>query len=62
MLPRDEAEAAAAIERIDALAAEEDLTVLGWRELPTDPDAATWAPSPGTPCRASGSCSSVAWS
>ncbi|OLL96597.1 Glutamate synthase [NADPH] large chain [Pseudonocardia sp. Ae406_Ps2] len=40
MLPRDEAEAAAAIERIDALAAEEDLTVLGWRELPTDPDAA----------------------
>ncbi|WP_425571556.1 glutamate synthase large subunit [Pseudonocardia tropica] len=40
MLPRDGAEAAAAIERIDALAAEEDLTVLGWRELPTDPDAA----------------------
>ncbi|MGM0722742.1 glutamate synthase large subunit [Pseudonocardia alni] len=40
MLPRDEDEAAAAIERIDALAAEEDLTVLGWREIPTDPDAA----------------------
>ncbi|WP_374231417.1 glutamate synthase large subunit [Pseudonocardia sp. DR1-2] len=40
MLPRDEAEAAAAIERIGELAAEEDLTVLGWRELPTDPDAA----------------------
>ncbi|WP_374210134.1 glutamate synthase large subunit [Pseudonocardia sp. McavD-2-B] len=40
MLPRDEDEAAAAIERIDALAAEEDLTVLGWREIPTDADAA----------------------
>ncbi|WP_374108911.1 glutamate synthase large subunit [Pseudonocardia sp. ICBG1293] len=40
MLPRDETEAAAAIDRIDVLAAEENLTVLGWRELPTDPDAA----------------------
>ncbi|WP_422785675.1 glutamate synthase large subunit [Pseudonocardia spirodelae] len=40
MLPRDEAAAAEAVERIGALAAEEGLTVLGWRELPTDPDAA----------------------
>ncbi|MFP5071530.1 glutamate synthase large subunit [Pseudonocardia nantongensis] len=45
MLPQDEGEAAAAVARVDELAAEENLTVLGWRELPTDPDAADLGPT-----------------
>ncbi|MEV5575122.1 glutamate synthase large subunit [Spirillospora sp. NPDC052269] len=35
-LPKDEAERAAAVERIETLCVEEGLTVLGWRELPHD--------------------------
>ena len=37
-LPLDPAERAAACEQIDAIANEEGLQVLGWRELPVDPD------------------------
>ncbi|MFP5022182.1 glutamate synthase large subunit [Pseudonocardia phyllosphaerae] len=45
MLPRDETAAAADVARIEELAAEEDLYVLGWRALPTDPDAADLGPT-----------------
>ncbi|MFC4460408.1 glutamate synthase large subunit [Pseudonocardia nematodicida] len=45
MLPQDPAEADAAVARVDELAAEENLTVLGWRDLPTDPDAADLGPT-----------------
>ena len=45
MVPQDADEAATAMAAIDALAAEEDLRVLGWREIPTDPDAADLGPS-----------------
>ena len=38
-LPGDEAEVAAAQERIAALAAEEGLAVLGWRDVPVDPSS-----------------------
>ena len=44
-LPADPAEADAAVARIDVLAAEENLRVLGWRELPVDPDGADIGPS-----------------
>ena len=37
-LPQDPDDAAKAIARIEELAAEENLTVLGWRELPTTPE------------------------
>ncbi|MBC7632080.1 glutamate synthase large subunit [Aeromicrobium sp.] len=37
-LPIEEAEAAVARDRIEALAVEEGLTVLGWREVPINPD------------------------
>ncbi|MBD3930175.1 glutamate synthase large subunit [Streptomyces chumphonensis] len=37
-LPADEAEAEAATSRIGAIAAEEGLTVLGWREVPVAPE------------------------
>jgi glutamate synthase (NADPH) large chain len=37
-LPQDPDDAAKAIARIEELAAEENLTVLGWREMPTTPD------------------------
>ncbi|MEU7133800.1 glutamate synthase large subunit [Streptomyces sp. NPDC046261] len=37
-LPADEQEAAAAVSRIETIAAEEGLTVLGWREVPVAPD------------------------
>ncbi|PJJ63158.1 glutamate synthase large subunit [Compostimonas suwonensis] len=37
-LPTDEAERAAAVERIAQLAASEDLRVLGWREVPVRPE------------------------
>ena len=39
-LPQDPAERAAAREQIEAIAADEGLEVLGWRELPVDPDGA----------------------
>ncbi|MHA6795887.1 glutamate synthase large subunit [Pseudonocardia bannensis] len=44
-LPRDPADADAAVEKINALAAEENLRVLGWRELPTDPEKADLGPT-----------------
>jgi glutamate synthase (NADPH/NADH) large chain len=44
-LPADPAAADEAVARIDALAAEEDLTVLGWRDLPVDPDGADLGPT-----------------
>lgn len=37
-LPADGTAQAVAVERIEAIAAEEDLTVLGWREVPVTPD------------------------
>ncbi|GAA0954569.1 glutamate synthase large subunit [Kribbella koreensis] len=37
-LPQDPDDASKAIARIEELAAEENLTVLGWREMPTTPD------------------------
>ncbi|MFE9842943.1 glutamate synthase large subunit [Streptomyces goshikiensis] len=37
-LPADGTAQAAAVERIEAIAAEEHLTVLGWREVPVTPD------------------------
>src|ERR1700710_1366241 len=37
-LPVDEAERAARVADVTGLAAEEGLTVLGWREVPVDPD------------------------
>jgi glutamate synthase (NADPH/NADH) large chain/glutamate synthase (ferredoxin) len=39
-LPQDSVARAAAREHVEAIAAEEGLTVLGWREVPTDPDGA----------------------
>ncbi|MBC7375287.1 MAG: glutamate synthase large subunit, partial [Frankiales bacterium] len=39
-LPQDEAEAAAARRSVAAIAVEEGLAVLAWRELPVDPDGA----------------------
>ncbi|MGE3288843.1 MAG: glutamate synthase large subunit [Pseudonocardia sp.] len=44
-LPTDRSAADEAVARIDALVAEENLTVLGWRELPTDPDGADLGPT-----------------
>ncbi len=44
-LPSDRAEADDAVAQIDALVAEEGLRVLGWRELPVDPDAADLGPT-----------------
>ncbi|HYO35730.1 MAG TPA: glutamate synthase subunit alpha, partial [Geodermatophilus sp.] len=44
-LPVDEAERAARVEDVVRLAAEEGLTVLGWRELPVDPDGADVGPT-----------------
>src|SRR4051812_17980203 len=44
-LPTDAEKAASAVARIEALAAEENLRVLGWRELPTDVDRADIGPS-----------------
>ena len=47
-----------AVAEIDRLAAEEGLRVLGWRELPVDPEGATSAPRHAPRCPASASCSS----
>ncbi|HZH20505.1 MAG TPA: glutamate synthase subunit alpha, partial [Geodermatophilus sp.] len=44
-LPVDETERAARVEDVARLAAEEGLTVLGWRELPVDPDGADVGPT-----------------
>jgi glutamate synthase (NADPH) large chain len=44
-LPRDAADADAAVAEIDRLADEEGLVVLGWRALPTDPDGADLGPT-----------------
>jgi glutamate synthase (NADPH/NADH) large chain len=44
-LPADEAERAAVVATVAGLAAEEGLTVLGWRELPVDPDGADLGPT-----------------
>ncbi|MGY1618470.1 glutamate synthase large subunit [Geodermatophilus sp. SYSU D00691] len=44
-LPVDEAERAARVEDVARLAAEEGLTVLGWREVPVDPEGADVGPT-----------------
>ena len=44
-LAADPGKAAAAVARIEELAAEEDLRVLGWRELPTNVEKADIGPS-----------------
>src|SRR4051812_3289430 len=44
-LPVERDRADEAIARIDAIAAEEGLRVLGWRDLPTDPEKADLGPS-----------------
>ena len=44
-LPTDDEQAATAVARIEKLAAEESLRVLGWRECPTDVDRADLGPS-----------------
>ncbi|MGY1842904.1 glutamate synthase large subunit [Modestobacter sp. SYSU DS0875] len=44
-LPADEAERATVVDGVAALAAQEGLTVLGWRELPVDPDGADLGPT-----------------
>jgi glutamate synthase (NADPH/NADH) large chain len=44
-LPVDEEKADAAVAEIDRIADEEGLVVLGWRALPTDPDAADLGPT-----------------
>src|SRR3712207_6513913 len=44
-LPAEEDERAARVEDVARLAAEEGLTVLGWRELPVDPDGADVGPT-----------------
>ena len=44
-LPPDTDAAAAAVADIERLAAEEDLRVLGWRDLPTDPERADLGPT-----------------
>ena len=44
-LPTDAAKADAAVAEIGRIADEEGLVVLGWRELPTDPDAADLGPT-----------------
>ena len=44
-LPTDEEKAATAIAEIEKLAAEENLRVLGWRDVPTDVDKADLGPS-----------------
>jgi glutamate synthase (NADPH/NADH) large chain len=52
-LPVDEAERAARVEDVARLAGEEGLAVLGWREVPVDPDGADVGPRPwaGAPTR-----------
>ncbi|HEY8372838.1 MAG TPA: glutamate synthase large subunit [Pseudonocardiaceae bacterium] len=44
-LPVDEAERAAARQLVERIAAEESLRVLGWREVPVDPDRAGVGPT-----------------
>src|SRR3954464_6296192 len=44
-LPADEAERAGVVDAVAGLAAEEGLTVLGWRELPVDADRADLGPT-----------------
>src|SRR3954452_4965667 len=44
-LPTDEGERALVVDRVTRLAAEEGLTVLGWRELPVDPEGADLGPT-----------------
>src|SRR6476659_2232401 len=44
-LPTDEAECAARVEDVARIAAEEGLTVLGWRDVPVDPDGADVGPT-----------------
>ncbi len=44
-LPVDQDKADAAVAEIERIAGEEGLAVLGWRELPTDPDAADLGPT-----------------
>src|SRR3954468_1969603 len=44
-LPVDDAERAARMEDVARLAEEEGLTVLGWREVPVDPDGADLGPT-----------------
>ena len=44
-LPVEEAERAGRVEDVARLAAEEGLTVLGWRELPVDPEGADIGPT-----------------
>ena len=44
-LPADDAERAARVEDVASLADEEGLTVLGWRDVPVDPDGADLGPT-----------------
>ena len=44
-LPADESERASVVDGLGRLAAEEGLTVLGWRELPVDPEGADLGPT-----------------
>ena len=44
-LPADEAERAARVDDVARLADEEGLTVLGWRDVPVDPDGADLGPT-----------------
>src|SRR4051794_28258937 len=44
-LPADDEERAARVEDVARLAAEEGLTVLGWRDVPIDPDGADLGPT-----------------
>ncbi|MFQ1001107.1 glutamate synthase large subunit [Modestobacter sp. SSW1-42] len=44
-LPADPAERASVVDTVAGLAAEEGLEVLGWRELPVDPDGADLGPT-----------------
>ncbi|MGZ4626773.1 MAG: glutamate synthase central domain-containing protein, partial [Kineosporiaceae bacterium] len=45
VLPADEGERDARVADVEKLAAEEGLTVLGWRDLPVDPDGADVGPT-----------------
>ncbi|MCW2509754.1 MAG: gltB, partial [Modestobacter sp.] len=44
-LPADDTERAGVVDAVAGLAAEEGLTVLGWRELPVDPEGADLGPT-----------------
>ena len=57
-LPADGDERAARVKEVAALAEEEGLTVLGWRDVPIDPEGADLGRRPVPSCPSSVSCSS----